>query len=1687
MAQDSNQMVKLLKDMKKCNTSSAENIDKLLECVEANISMKDEKCQKELLEEYIKELLTSIRDKYDLTSFRMKNIEKAIKTLYTSSKDGFNSPEINKSFDDFLNNVKDFYSETKQNKTDIKILNSKISTSTNISDMTFLSEIKEELMSMNHAYKNLTDNLIKNIKPIVTFLTESDKLFSNKSAQKHSKTIFNELEEIVTLLQQHNTKDASLEEIYKSLTTSQDLKYTQGIVDCILSKAIDAEAKFDSTLEGTVNTKSDTVTMTKDEYFDLKKCTEDIVLNTDEVKQALGKIAKDIEQLPDTASLEKPLFQVYSKLDNLLANISASNVKGDIFDLNSSFSLLREDLSTVKNIIEDLNDLLSNKISTQAKNLGPNTDVNSLRETIFKMTELIPTKEDIENLLTKMEIELNSSKNDIEDIKNSQINIENSITNLATKDDITSLDDKISEVKFDREFSDIYNKTTSIEDWLVHSKIKETTEDIASRLANKADQEDIVNLKEQISEALSKLSEKDTIDILGNTLSDVSKKIEKIQEEFLSSNQIIDNKTTHIEDQLVSISEYISKLPANDEIIKEKIEEIKTLIEEKYHFEKDKSKQYDLITDKITENLRSFITDKCNLSPNEEINDAILGIKAAISDSKADQTSQLAEIISSINNISTFVDKKQDLDTELRYSISELDGLKIQISDIIDLLKKNETAKESENGQTFDAYTQNINNFISEKLEELRNDLENNKGENESQIQQGFVYNTELIEEKTDAILNLIKDSASRSEDNENFNNYFKNIEEKLFDFKQQIELLNTDLVENLTSKNESISNALIPLKDQLSEVVSNLGLSGIGQKIDQLKSIIEARTLDSPSKETSFDNISENLNVLENNIRDYILGDIDSVIIKVDELRDYIDSSIKTIVPPNPENMQELHEYVKNINEFQKSQQELIQNATDLIQENMSAQHEEIKSMIENSMKPDYIIEGVKELIENNTTSGSDNTASIKQIETIRNEISESNDSIKSMLTVAMNHDKIISAIEDLKDNFEEKLRTIKIGNHKGKSEVIPSNIDDLRDDLSHYSTVIEKLSGQNTDISNILENIKEHLENKQNNNTTAKDTDFDFSKAFEMLKGDIDLLKMRIDKVLADNNDDDLGKDKVKRALEQSNDSWLENINKYLSESKLGSMLELLNTKVDILAEGVDENMLEEISDNISEIGNDIRDVNSNIINVNETVGSVNSHISELDQNIEGFQDNITDINDNISNINSSILGVSEHIEGVHEDINQVNQNIEDVFNNINQVNENINNVREDLLDIHGSVGSVQDSLGTLIAPVEDSISDLAITDAKITSMLENLNNKIDLISETGGSITDFEEVKDLIHEQKDYIESLEPNIKMEALKKCLDNLSQDVNKLSENGDNEAIKTYLKEMKETLMGAVVGVFDQVSFVEESEDIKDFVEERTEKINENIAQITKQLQQISSGDQAGYSYSMQDIETDLSKLRLALSEIQSGTGGLPAEELARISEKLHSITSSVDSLTQEEMKALKDEIANIKEQTRFLVVSADKSYNAMVGEDFGGKINTITKMLEKSHSSDNVIRQALIYMGEWIDSASNDMNKITKNSDEIKSIIDSLKGEVPGQTKILNILEDKIQNLEMQVVTMRNIENEMTSQKERIDRLEMNIDKILSAVENMDDFGLTSKVERIDKQLAKLSTNIEKLTAYVD
>ena len=300
---------------------------------------------------------------------------------------------------------------------------------------------------------------------------------------------------------------------------------------------------------------------------------------------------------------------------------------------------------------------------------------------------------------------------------------------------------------------------------------------------------------------------------------------------------------------------------------------------------------------------------------------------------------------------------------------------------------------------------------------------------------------------------------------------------------------------------------------------------------------------------------------------------------------------------------------------------------------------------------------------------------------------------------------------------------------------------------------------------------------------------------------------------------------------------------------------------------------------------------------------------------------------------------------------------------------------------------------------------------------------------------------------------------------------------------------------LREDIITAVFNVFDQISFIEESEDIKDFVEEKTDEINQNLTEVKQQLKQFADND-----YTLQDVESDIAKLRLVLNDLSASSSN---EGINEISDNINRIVSSVEnlqtSLTQEQMFELKDnfeklneDIVSLSTRTNKLLLNSDESANTLndfsnlisqleerinyldskeITERIEDKLDRTMTVISENNASSNVMRQALIYIGEWIDTTSEKIDSLCEQANEFDNIKESLERLQDGMPKdIVEFLTDKFEE-----------------QQERMDRLEMKLEKLLSAVDNIDDTKLIKKVEKLDKQLTKVSTNIEKLTSYVD
>lgn len=1919
MAQELEVIVDLLKEMRRANNNNIESFDKLLASINDKLDfMEENEDSIKLIKVYLEELTKTVDSKYSTTALKFNDIQNALNILFEELDEHAKSKNMLKAYNTFSKNITEFNGQLElQKEITGKIDSSLDSLKNNKEDIkNSLQQLKDNFEQLNHAYKNITNSLSSNLKPIITNIADSDNKKLKTNAKKQIEIIGNAVKEIITYLKSAEEKDLNLEKLLNNIAANENLKYTQGVIDLIIEKSDNISKKIVSLASKSDIEELKNISKTTNSEMVLK--TEAIANQAEEVKQKLAKVTQNIEELPGTKLLEESLQKLFQKLETLSEDIENYNVKGDCFDIESKLTLIKEDVSTVKNIVSDIKEAVVAKVLSSINDISFENESYEIKHHISKMLSQLPQKEDIERIIIENEhsskivnillektdkisekLENSATQQDIENIKENQSTLTESIQYLADKDDISSLTSKTDEIEqmidnlnLDNEFENIYDKTSTIEDWLVSSKIKENTEEIIQQMPNKAEKKDLSQILEttaQIVELLkkipqyeigenetaalsgaerkledlktellnttelhndsviSKLSEiktamdsaataeefnniaedlKDFVQLILNNSELITRNLDEIKQgqenlserienlgslkediqETINSQQLeLSNKTDNIENKLTSISEYLNKdLKINEEEIIREISEIKEIIQNKKSnfdgIEFEKSLNIDSI-ERYLEDIKTIL-DTSDKGISEDIKKQLINVENELNNYKSFNENQFIQILDKLNEYQQLT-KTDSLPSEsLSDTVAEILQLKDQIQQLGESFATLNLEKTNENS---------VSGFVAEKLNELSENLSTLSENIDNGLQQGFAYNAELIEEKSAVLLDFIKELRHASTENIDLYERLTVTDNKIMDFKQELELINTDVISDLNSKTDRLIKDLSPIKELLTCLAVQTPEGPQSEKIKEQLGILHDSVQDDITEctkyakstferlEETYEQISKDLTSTERNLRDFILGDIDSVIIKIDNLKSDLENTLNQITPPDAEQMEELHTFVSQIVNFKNEQQEYL-----------------------------------KEIAEDIKT-------------TINDKITSQHDEIKSMITVAMNNEEIVQAIENLKRCFKSKIKElsrIQKENQENKNtgdefgtnqyeEVFEKSknakvIAEIKEDFNKFSSLISNLSDENPEIEEILNTIREKIDTitvvknekvqKNDNLDILTDEDFsegenedkefaelavdedfsedddedefdtddeddeillgannfDFIKAFDLLKQDINNLRSDIERVLPEdarrqkssslNSIPALGNDnlllslnnKVELLAKTLKTDWLEEIKGYLAGGEIHSLLEdisdkiniltltdnsewiqeikqaleqlntgeintgsnqeiqtmlaLINEKIDILASSDDHDLMEDVRYVIERIYED------DLENQSQQNEDIKKLLSTLDQKIDIIA--TSDNYDSIEDIKESIETLDEKIDIIATGNNT--DQLDEIKDTLSILEEKVDNISD--ASTYTNLDNIQDVLSTIESKIDSIIipekrDKLSESDAQITSMLETLNHKIDIISSSESNINtqqDIDDVKHLILAQMDYIERLEHNNKTDAFKKCLKELTLEVNNLNlnSNSSNNKLQKTLKDMKDSIMTAVVTIFEQVSFIEESEDIKDFVEEKTEIINQNLVEVTKQLKQITnSSEDPDYTYSMQDIESDLAKLRLALNELQNNELESQSSELANISDSLYRITSTVEelqsSMTQDEIKDIKSDIYNIQEQTQKLLINSDESYNALNNglEDFGkmitnqisNKVDKVTQMLEKSSDSDKVMRQALIYMGEWIDSASESMNKISTNSDEIieiKSAIETLKKDIPEQTDILNSIEEKFDEqqtrlsfFEKQITKLSGIEDKFEQQQERIDRLEMSLEKILNAVEDIDDTKVTRKIDKIDKQLAKLSTNIEKLASYVD
>lgn len=1837
--------------------------------------------------------------------------------------------------------------------------------------------------------KDILDEVVSSLQNVSTELTTGKKIISDIMEIVTNK-VLTSINEISFEKESYDIKN-TVSELVKALPQKEDIERIldahsaeQKILETLVKHSDKIMDKVDN-----LPTHADMETLNSNQLSLVENLQE--VAGKDDAANISAKI-ENVENEVKNLNFDKEFESIYDKTSSIENWLATSNVKENAQEIADQIKekpnrdevlKILEAMENVSNCVEELSQntdakKVKNTLSEvyqmieDLKNDFINTEEMHNDSVIVNLSEL---QRSVDNIVTGDEFndfieELREFLNKITEFQEKSAEKDKTIEEykqaVLAKLDVISAGLKAQGQEVKTQVEDVQQKVSSLQEWLTNSKIKENTDELLVQMQGKSDREDVLKVLkvvEAIVGDLSEISQKDSSDSVNAKISDVFQKLDDLKSEFISTSEkqnvsvvehlseiqesvenivkgedfegfsdevkqllevivsntdkinsdyiaikeyqvaildkldnidtaaireIFEKRSTIVEDTLTNISEYltsVNKIDTNE--IKDTVNQIKEILEAKQsefdEFESNSQETIDILENYLGEIKR--IMDLSDFAVAENVKNKLIKIEEDLGLYHGQNENAITDIISRLDEYLEFTKtldqpySNQDLKSSMQ-EISEIKEMILTLGETFRNLKYDEESREK-----------SVADFVTGKMDDLCQGLETLTNSLETRMQQGFTYNAALIEEKTGMLLEFIQDLRhSNSQSPELYENLTV-ADSKLTDYKQELELINTDVVNAINSKTDKLIEEFAPIKEMLINISNNANLTkSLSNDVEELHSAVNQDFTNNDNAvsqatlsrlDFTYNQICSQLDEIEANIKDIVMSDVDSVMRQMIDLQTSVEQAISKITPPEASQMEEMKVFVESLQDFKNSQKEMLTEVADDIKAKMDTQHEELKSLITVSMNNDKIIEAIDKLklnildkafairksLENEEPTGE--VASEDNIEIVEEDDSESQKSVTFNDLKYQQEDEayktrqILAEVRNDYGKFAEDVKTL-----TGESAQIKEILKVMQEKMNNLVvqrvdedlTIIEE--GETPEEQATQEPTKQDDKNK--NVIVGKDN-FNFIQALDCFKSDVKNITQNVESVLTPSECKEVilehssqteidtesynvllqKLDKIQKRI--SSGEWLEEIKGYINNGKIGttlelilgkldilaltdscdwvqdvktlvnqlkdgalstsldpqigSMLKLLNDKVDILAQSDDYELFEELREILQTTNFEQNAETSNLLTlINQKLDVLAS--SDEDINLDDLSERLSAIEEKIDFLATSegseapgfvddmmytLMNLEEKIDKftgktvVHEDgsvsynetldeeiktklenlgkkldefaklsgvalSDEVKEKLGLIENKIDvlamsnpeEADYEVTSVVEELnkkidlidakVDIVASTDTYNDieDIKVTLENVEENLAKVKRiagtgTDSEITEILEIINHKIDSLAKGGNEYNqkEFRDVKDLIMAQMDYIDSLESNQKTDAVKKCLKELTVEVNNLNTVQNTKQIQKTIRDMKESIMAAVVTVFEQVSFTEESEDIKGFVEEKTDEINQNLALVTNQLKQITSAeDEADYTYSMQDIESDLAKLRLALKDLQVHEQENQSVRLTSILDNISQIGSTVtelqSSIPKDELLGLQlkfdqinSDIESLTKLSNHLLVTSDETYNTLnsnfeafgktITEQLTTRVDKVTKMLEHSNASDAVMRQALIYVGEWIDSASDSMNKISTNSEEIvevKAAIETLKKSLPEQTEILNSLEEKFDEqqerlafFERQITKLLTIEDKFEEQQERIDRLEMSIEKILSAVEDIDDTKVTRKIDKIDKQLSKLSVNIEKLASYVD
>lgn len=1381
---------------------------------------------------------------------------------------------------------------------------------------------------------------------------------------------------------------------------------------------------------------------------ELKGLVEDKSVDTNTRFADIEKILHNVLLIQDdvakTSEL-KDLFHVFSAaFDNFTSNfvnqkdfledlsLKLGNVENKVFDKDELASLiagLNQDLVAINNDIEKSFVSIDEKFAEVIKKLDS-----------FDITE-----------------QVNSINSKI-------LNISEEINLIPSKISFASLEDKISySQSVLNSLRELITETSEQENAIISERFEKLEKSFESIVTDS----DFTGFRTNLADFVQKIIDNSTV--LNTKLSYTTERIEHI----LTTIENLDN-SEEFDKVLNTVNQNAGE---NLDKILADIENLKTRISEEIG---SNSKTYfDDLSIKIA-NIISEISDvKSNLE--EKCENVSEDISQNVSTAFASTKISMENVIVAMNNLNDMLKEQSEKNAEtILANIDELNGKVDEFStDIVDELRTSFSDIKTGFSSDIASNISDLKLHLGDVVESLRNYV--------SELNDNSETSKKVVDEKISKKLLAMETAIENCSDV--YEDKMATLQVKLAEFAQNVQNTSSDV-------NEKISSSIEELGDIKQEIVS------VQEALGEVKSSADEKTekilmlLD--------ENVKEILTVIEN-LEKSTLKDINS---SINENIDLIENKFSTVLDVLEKFNSETGLAGSIEEKFSALKQEIglvntditgtIQSSRDEILQNF----EDIKKSFDDFSDYDFnkLMADLKILLE---------TSFMNFSVDVNGELASSSEAI---MRLEQAYKDIFNKITLIEDCVSEKLQndiellniTIETNSKNLQclfEEKLDEYIGDMKSQIANMledTRVVDAISNTKEEINVKLDVVLGKQDNIEKNITeTISNNAKDVSNK---IYGNIFSLGEELKKHIKSTCDE-----VVEKTVDHTVKQTVEQTVEKCDTSKCEENIDILNQKVDALVLSTDK---DEILNSIDELGAKTEQAND-----------------VLNQKIDALV---------ISTDNEEILHSLEEIEAKADktgsDLTETLESLiarVDIIASDDSLKSDLENITEKLDDFEENTEYFKNALDTLSNKVDiiaadnsldmlyDKFDEFSETEDKVAEMLTALHQKVDVIAMDDSDFDieeEIDDIKELIFEQRKYFE-VASGEKANAIDKYLKDVLLKL-------DNVDLEKNSEDIKETIMNALVSLVDQISFVEETEEIKDFVEEKTDAIKQGLIEVQNQLRQLASpDDDFGYSYTLQDVESDIAKLRVAITH-------LSGNDFENLSGDIKKIVNSVEgletTLTQEQIIGLKgnieklnEDILSISSRTNKILLTSDESNKALNDglNNFGNlvgkledrleyldnteaterlerKIESIQSMAVESANADKVFHQVMMYLGEWIDTTTENISSITEKTSEINLIKENVNDVIEKVSDIQDI-KDNIEELRSAVPEkselLSELENKFEQQEARIDRLEMKLEKILSTLEEKDDMVLNRKVDKIEKMLSRLGTNIEKLTSYVD